>query len=318
MDIMARHRRDDETILRIAQMRYDQRLPQNEIARALDISESTVSRALKAAMDLGFVEIQISPTGLRDFALERRLTAVWGIELAVVVQPRSGGAQTADVLGRAVARIIEERAQAGSVIGVSDGDTVAAVAAAVRRARSTDVDVVSLIGGVGAPQIPSHSSEVCRTLATGLGGRAWQLPVPAIVDGAEAAAHLRATSTVGAVFDLMGRANLALVGIGAINPLATVFRHGVIPSAKIEAIAAAGAVGTICGWFYGPRGALIPTEFDDRTLSVSPRVLQRIPLRVGVAMHAAKAQAVKAALVGGWINAIGLDAETAEELLRIR
>ncbi len=315
---MARHRRDDETILRIAQMRYDQRLPQNEIARALDISESTVSRALKAAMDLGFVEIQISPTGLRDFALERRISAAYGVDLAVVVQPRSGGAQTADVLGRAVARIVEERAQAGTVIGVSDGDTVAAVAAAVRRSRSTDVDVVSLIGGVGAPQIPSHSSEVCRTLANGLGGRAWQLPVPAIVDGAEAASHLRATSTVGAVFDLMSRASLALVGIGAIDPLASVFRHGVIPAAEIEAIARAGAVGTICGWFYGPRGELVSTHFDERTLSVPPRVLQRVPLRIGVAMHVPKAAAIRAALVGGWINAVGLDSATAEELLRLR
>ena len=97
---MARHRRDDETILRIAQMRYDQRLPQNEIARLLDISESTVSRALKAAMDLGFVEIQISPTGLRDFATERRLAQAYGLEFAVVVQPRSGGAQTGEI-GRA-------------------------------------------------------------------------------------------------------------------------------------------------------------------------------------------------------------------------
>ena len=125
-------------------------------------------------------------------------------------------------------------------------------------------------------------------------------------------------STVGAVFDLMGRANLALVGIGAIDPLASVFRHGVIPAAEIEAIAKAGAVGTICGWFYGARGELVSTEFDDRTLSVPPRVLQRVPLRIGVVMHAAKAAAVKAALVGGWINAVALDSQTAEELLRLR
>jgi DNA-binding transcriptional regulator LsrR (DeoR family) len=315
---MARHRRDDETILRIAQMRYDQRLPQNEIARILDISESTVSRALKAAMDLGFVEIQISPTGLRDFAMERRLTQAFGLDSAVVVQPRSGGAQVGDVLGRAVARVIEERATAGAVIGVSDGDTAAAVAAAARRAKSSDIDVVSLIGGVGAPQIPSHSSEVCRTLANGLGGRAWQLPVPAIVDSAEAASHLKATSTIGAVFDLMARASLALVGIGDVSPLATVFRHGVIGESAITTIAARGAVGTICGWFYGADGNVIPTDYDQRTLSVPPKVLKAVPFRLGVAMHVAKARAVKAAIVGGWINAVGLDAETAEELLRLR
>lgn len=299
-------------------MRYDQRLPQNEIARALDISESTVSRALKAAMDLGFVEIQISPTGLRDFALERRIAHAYGVDFAVVVQPRAGGAQTADVLGRAVARVIEDRATAGTVIGVSDGDTVAAVAAAARRGKSSDIDVVSLIGGVGAPQIPSHSSEVCRTLASGLGGRAWQLPVPAIVDGVEAANALKQTSTVGAVFDLMARANLALVGIGAISPLATVFRHGVIAEGNIASIASSGAVGTICGWFYGVNGEVISTPYDERTLSVPPKVLRAVPIRLGVAMHLDKAHAIRAALIGRWINAVGLDAETAEELLRIR
>lgn len=313
---MARHRRDDETILRIAQMRYDQRMPQNEIARALDISESTVSRALKAAMDLGFVEIQISPTGLRDFAMERRLAQAFGLDFAVVVQPRGGNA--GDVLGRAVARVVEDRVAAGSVVGVSDGDTVASVAAAARRARTSDVDVVSLIGGVGAPQIPSHSSEVCRTLANGLGARAWQLPVPAIVDSAEAAAHLLQTSTVSTVFELMKRATIALVGIGEISPLATVFRHGVIPTDRIGKIAAAGAVGTICGWFYGADGKVIPTEFDDCTLSVSPTVLRSVPTRLGVALHAEKAAAIRAAIAGGWINAVGLDSDTAEALLKLR
>jgi DNA-binding transcriptional regulator LsrR (DeoR family) len=315
---MARHRRDDETILRIAQMRYDQRMPQNEIARALDISESTVSRALKAAMDLGFVEIQISPTGLRDFATERRLTQAYGLDFAVVVQPRTGGAAAGDVLGRAVARVVEDRAVPGAVVGVSDGDTVAAVAAAVRRAKSSDVDVVSLIGGVGAPQIPSHSTEVCRTLAAGLGARAWQLPVPAIVDNAEAAAHLLQTSAVSTVFELMKRASIALVGIGEISPLATVFRHGVIPIDRIGKIAASGAVGTICGWFYGADGKVIPTEFDDCTLSVSPTVLKAIPTRLGVAMHPEKAAAIRAAIVGGWIDAVGLDSATADALLALR
>ncbi len=315
---MARHRRDDETILRIAQMRYDQRMPQNEIARTLDISESTVSRALKAAMDLGFVEIQISPTGLRDFALERRLVHAYGLDFAVVVQPRSGGASTGDVLGRAVARVVEERVAAGSVVGVSDGDTVAAVAAAMRHAKTSDIDVVSLIGGVGAPQIPSHSSEVCRTLANGLGARAWQLPVPAILDSAEAAAHLLQTSTVSTVFELMRRATIALVGIGEISARATVFRHGVIPNDRIGKIATSGAVGTICGWFYGADGKVIPTEFDDCTLSVSPTVLRAVPTRLGVAMHAEKAGAVRAAIAGSWINAVGLDAATADALLKLR
>ncbi|MFM9500570.1 sugar-binding domain-containing protein, partial [Streptomyces galilaeus] len=90
------------------------------------------------------------------------------LDLAIVVQPRASSVSTYEVLGRAVASVIEERVTPGAVIGISDGDTVAAVAAGVRRAKTIDVDIVSLIGGVGAPQVPTHSSEVCRVLASGL------------------------------------------------------------------------------------------------------------------------------------------------------
>jgi DNA-binding transcriptional regulator LsrR (DeoR family) len=312
---MARNRRDEEMILRIARMRYDQRLPQNEIARVLALSESTVSRFLKAAMDLGFVEIQITPFGLRDFELERRLMAAFALDLAIVVQPRASSVSTYEVLGRAVASVIEDRMTPGMVFGVSDGDTVAAVAAGIRRSKTSEIDVVSLIGGVGAPQVPTHSSEVCRVLANGLGARAWQLPVPAIVDDVTAAKVLIETAAVRSVFDLIRRMSIALVGIGSISPRATVFRHGVIDMSYIETIRAKGAVGTICGRFYGTDGLTFPTEFDERTLSVRLEDLRRAPLRIGAAIGVAKIPAITAALKGGLLNAIALDAETARHLL---
>lgn len=312
---MARNRRDDELILRIARMRYDQKLPQHEIAKALAVSESTISRSLKAAMDLGFVEIQITPYAMRDFELERRLVQRFGLEFAVVVQLRDGIANSYEILGRALARTIEERLVPGAVLGVSDGDTVAAVAAAIRRGKTSDVDVVSLIGGVGAPQIPSHSSEVCRMLAAGLGARAWQMPVPAVVDDANAARVLMETSTVRAVFDLMRRLSIAIVGVGSISPRATVFRHGVIDQSYIQTIAARGAIGTICGRFYGADGKPVASDFDDRTLAISLEDLARIPLGIAAAVGSNKAAAIRAAVSGRIVNALGTDSDTARAML---
>jgi deoxyribonucleoside regulator len=312
---MARNRRDDDLILRIARMRYDQKLPQHEIAKALAVSESTISRSLKAAMDLGFVEIQITPYAMRDFELERRLVQRFGLEFAVVVQLRDGIANSYEILGRALARTIEERLVPGAVLGVSDGDTVAAVAAAIRRGKTSDVDVVSLIGGVGAPQIPSHSSEVCRMLAAGLGARAWQMPVPAVVDDANAARVLMETSTVRAVFDLMRRLSIAIVGVGSISPRATVFRHGVIDQSYIKTIAARGAIGTICGRFYGADGKPVASDFDDRTLAISLEDLARIPLGIAAAVGSNKAAAIRAAISGRIVNALGTDSDTARAML---
>ncbi len=166
---MPRPRRSEDMIVRIARMRYEQRLQQTEIARQLEISEATVSRCLKTALDLGYVEIQVAPKAFRDAALERRLKLHLGLKFAVVVEDRPNPAQAIDTVGKALARVIEDQLKPGDVLGVSDGATVAAVASATRRALTTELDVVALVGGIGAPEQITHSSEVCRRMAAGLG-----------------------------------------------------------------------------------------------------------------------------------------------------
>lgn len=314
---MPRPRRSEDLIIHAARLRYEQRLPQTEIARLLDVSESTVSRCLKTALDLGYVEIQVAPKAFRNQALETRLQRVLGLKFAVVVEDRPGPAQALDTLGKATARVLEDLIKPGDVIGVSDGATVAAVAQATRRALTQDVDVVSLVGGVGAPEEPTHSSEVCRRLAAGLGARAWQLPVPAIVDDEGVARVLHDAQAVRAVFSLMKRVTIAIVGVGTISPSATIFRHGLVDEAHASALAANGAVGTICARFFGRDGQPVGTPFDQRTLSIPLEDLQRVPVRLAAALSPEKAAAIVAAVGGGLINAVATDASTAEALLAV-
>lgn len=312
---MPRPRRSEEMIVRIARMRYEQRLPQNEIAKALDISESTVSRSLKTALDLGYVEIQVAPKAFRDLQMERRLKLHLGLKFAVVVEDRSAPAQSIDALGKALARVLEDMLKPGDVVGVSDGATVAAVAAASRRGPTTDIDVVSLVGGLGAPEQTSHSSEVCRRLASGLGARAWQLPVPAIVDDETTARVLHETGTIRGVFGMMRRMSIALVGVGAMTTDATIFREGFIDESFLAEMQRRGAVGTICARFFGARGQPVGTPFDERTLSVSLADLSRVPLKIAAAVSTDKAAAIRAAIDGGLVNAVATDSTTALALM---
>lgn len=315
---MPRPRRSEDMIVEIARLRYEQRLQQTEIARLLEISEATVSRALKSALDLGYIEFQVTPKAFRDTAAEQRLRAHLGLRLAVVVENRTGAHAPIDTLGKAVARVIEDTLKSGDVLGVSDGATAAAIAVAARRSPARDLDVVALVGGVGAPEHYTHSSEVCRRLAAGLGAQAWQLPVPAIVDDAGAARLLRETGAVRGVFSMMDRLAIAVVGVGAISATATVFREGFIAPGKLEEIRAHGAVGTICGRFFGKDGRPVGTEFDDRTLSVSLERLARVPLSIAAALSPLKAEAIRAAVAGGLVNAVATDIETAEALMAMQ
>lgn len=312
---MSRARRDVETILKVARMRYDQRLSPAEIAQSLGISESTVSRVLRAAMDLGYVEIQVTASGWRDSELEHRLIQRFGLGAAVVVQNRETGSPFG-LLPRALANAIEDRLTTGTIIGVSDGETVAAIAAAVRRGRSSDVDVVSMIGGLGAAQVHTYSTEIGRVFAANVGGRAWQLPAPAVVEDVEAAHSLLGMGLVRSVFEKMNRASIAVVGVGAMTPQAAVFSHGMIDPGEIEAIKAKGAVGSICARFYDKNGSPIRSAFDDRTIAIALDDLAKIELRFGAALGATKREAINAALRGGLINALATDATTAQALLQ--
>ena len=312
---MPRPRRSEDTIVEIARLRYEQRLPQHEIARQMGLSEATISRALKAALDLGYVEISVAPKAFRDAALERELKQRMGLVTAIVVENRSSTAQTLETLGKATARVLDEVLKAGDVLGVSDGATVAAIAAAARRGPATDLDVVALVGGVGTPEHFTHSTEVCRRMAAGLGARAWQLPAPAILDDIGAARLLRETAAIKGVFAMMHRIAVAVVGVGAISESAMVFREGFIEAAELEKIRAQGAVGTICARFFGRDGQPVGTAFDDRTLSIGVDELKRAPIRIAAAISPSKALAMRAAIEGSIINAVATDAETARTLI---
>jgi deoxyribonucleoside regulator len=239
------------------------------------------------------------------------------LKLAVVVDERSNPAQAIDTVGKAVARVIEDMLKPGDVLGVSDGATVSAIASAARRAPTSDFDVVALVGGIGAPEQTTHSSEVCRRMAAGLGGRAWQLPVPALVDDEQTARVLHDTGTVRGVFAMMRKVTIAVVGVGTISPDATIFREGFIDEAFMEDIRARGAVGTICARFFGRDGQRVGTRFDDRTMSIALEDLARVPLRIAAAITPDKAAAIRAAVEGGLINAIATDAATAKALLAV-
>lgn len=308
---MARPKPDEQTLINVARLRYENGIPQNEIARSLQISEATVSRYLKLAMELGIVEIRVATRAFRNKQLETQLMQRFNLVSAIVVDRRSTDVNTVQLLGNAVFRGIEDLVLSDTVIGVSNGETVASVAAAGRLIRADNLSVVTLIGGVGRAEEASQTGEICRTLARRIGARAWVLPVPAVVDTAEAAEALRSTSGVSDVFELIDRVSIAIVGIGAMTEGSSTFRHGLFPPRYLQTILAAGAVGSMCGRFYNADGQVLHSDIEARTLSLSLDALSNVTHCIAVALGAEKVPAIRAAMRGRLINALGTDAETA-------
>ena len=314
---MPRPHRDLERILHIARLHYEYRLTQAEIAAKLSLSVSTVSRYLRQASVLGLVEIRVTSSAYRDFAIEAELADHFPLVSACVVRSAGSAAATERLLATAAARALDELVTAHAVIGVSNGRTLAAMASEARRARTADIDVVTLIGGIGRAESSSQTGEICRTLAERLGGRAWILPVPAVVDSPDVSAALRGTQAAAELFSLTRRLTVAAFGIGAMVPGSSTFQHGLFGDDHLAAMAKRGAVGSICARFYDADGVVLHSAMDACTLSIELDQLARVPARFGVAFGTDKVAAIHAAVHGGLVNHLATDSETAAALIAL-
>ena len=109
---------------------------------------------------------------------------------------------------------------------------------------------------------------------------------------------------------------MALVGIGSLAPSRLLLDSGNAGGqADQQHLREAGAVGDVCNRFFDAAGALVPSELDDRVVGIDPATFRSIPRRVGLAGGERKREAVRAALLGGWVNVLVTDLATARALL---
>jgi len=138
-----------------------------------------------------------------------------------------------------------------------------------------------------------------------------------VLSSASIAAQMREEEQIAATLALGGRADVALVGVGAMH----VGRSGHIFDSYetpelAEALTKAGAVGHICGHHVAADGTHIVTPLCRRTISVDPERMKTIPLVIGVAWGPEKVDALRAVMRGHLISALVTDQFTAERLLK--
>ncbi|PHM43465.1 transcriptional regulator [Xenorhabdus szentirmaii] len=113
-------------------------------------------------------------------------------------------------------------------------------------------------------------------------------------------------------------ADIAIVGIGAINQKqqATIMRSGYISNGEQLMFGRQGAVGDILGYFFNPEGELISgIDIHHELIGISLPEIKTIPNVIGVAGGIEKADAIVAALKGGYINSLVTEEQTARAML---
>ncbi len=300
---------------------YRDHLTMAEIGRLLGISRHRVGRLLKEAVDTGVVRIEIRSPFNTSAELERTLEARLGLRSSVVVEtdPGLGPDAVKQQTCRAGAEFVRDLLDEPATIGIGWGSTTFELVNQLDPLELAGARVVQITGGNQVPSGHFDCHEVTRQLAQKLRVTPDLLHAPGIVDKASTREVLMGESAIQATFRLFRDLDIAIVGIGSLGPSSRsmLVDSGYVSRPELAALQGAGAIGDVFSYFVDEDGSVVRTELHDRLITIGLEEIRRIPTSIGIATSPAKAKAALAAVRGGFINTLIVDAELARALLAL-
>jgi len=176
--------------------------------------------------------------------------------------------------------------------------------------------VLQILGGLGNPGAQTHATHLTQRLAELVGGLPILLPAPGITTSPDAKRVLMRETYVRLATSMFDSLDLALVGIGAVEPSRLLVSSGnVFSPQELKSLQKLGAVGDICLQFFDAEGAPVRTALSERVIGISLQQLKKSKRVVGVAGGKRKTNAILGALNGRWIDVLITDRWTANALL---
>ena len=303
---------DLRLLIDVATRFYLQGESQVNIARALGINASTISRYLKRARDSGLIQLRITAPQPLNMDLGRELANHFGLSRVVVANATDGG----KALAAAAADYIDGVLFNGMRVATSWGGTLLSVVSSLRPGTVSGLELAQLNGGTGYAAPGIQAQEILRFLA-GLypATNTHYLHAPLIVGSPEIRELFSRERSISPALQAAASCDLALLGIGTLGEEASLVRYGHLEPADRASLIVNGAVGDICGRFFRADGRVALESLDRRTIAIEWEELKAISTVVAVAAGRHKCDAIRGALRTGCLNVLITDEPTAELIL---
>jgi len=309
---------NDEQLILAARLYFLDGLPQAQIGKLVNVSQSKVSRMLALARERGLVRITVPEYDPRNRPLEEELRRRLGIE-AVVIRTVGGlrGEDRRQTVGYFAAPAVAAWIETAQRVAVAGGRTMQALVEQLKPAQPRpNATVIQAMGDIDSSPGLYDAAELGRVLARLWGGTFLTLSTPAILPDPETCHRFLGLEQIQGVMEQLGRADLALVGVGTLTNSVFLERE-VLSTNDLALLQASGAVGEMLGRFFDRQGQECATPFQRRVVSLGLKELRQIPRKVGVMIGADRARAVLAAIAGGLLNALVIDEGGASALLEV-
>lgn len=290
-------------------------LTQQEAADRFKLSRPSISRLLNEAREEGLIKVEIKRVAHEHRELASTICERFSVDKVFVAGIANNDAS--DHFARYSAERVAEYLTPGTVLGITLGTTLGKLVHQLARMEPKQITVVQLCGsvGTGSPMLDSHA--LVAHLAQGYGANGLHLHAPYAVETRDMRDMLNEHPANLLCLEQGRKADIALVGIGAIAPKhSSLYLGGHLTAQVMKFFEDAGATGDMAGFFIDPEGRALDADAARFwKTGLNAQEFRHIPTRIGVAAGLTKVPAIIAALKGGWTTEFITDRETAEAII---
>jgi DNA-binding transcriptional regulator LsrR (DeoR family) len=274
---------------------------------------------LTDARESGIIDIRIQRPLHFDSELGRLMKEKFGLkDVFVVITNHRVGERLTRTLGNAGAQMLARHLSSHMILGLAWGTSISATVDAFEVSEAIPVNVVQLVGAMGAHNVVYDGHDLVARLTVKLDGEAFYINAPYLCENSEMAKLLLKTKSIRETINMGKKTDVALLGIGTTSSdYSSFYLAGYVTNHELARLRKSGAVGDVCGLHFNLRGQPVCDDFCSRLVSIQRQDLLSIPVRLGVAGGEGKIEAILGALRIKYVNVLVIDNLTAKMVLEL-
>lgn len=319
-------RYDLQLMVKVAQMYYESGLKQEEIAKELEISRSSISMILAEAREFGIIEITIkNPVQNHDeyasyiknkFQLDDALVIPTMLKSSKLRLKLVAELAAEYVFGKAKSDESKNLIE-GSVMGIAWGSTCYEFMSSVEAHKfSPETQIVPLVGGTNQVKSEYQLNEMVRLFAEKLNGSPTFIYAPGIPDSmADHDLYMKSTDMQN-LTELWKSIDLAVISVGAPPAYYENQDAFVLPDISYFSRNQLEPVGDICARRFDYKGNLFDDEYNNKLIAIGKEQLQNAKKVVCVVSGEHKVFSIIGALRTGLIDVLISDEITMNKVIQ--
>ncbi|MDD2981133.1 MAG: sugar-binding domain-containing protein [Hespellia sp.] len=316
-------------VLKVAYLYYIENRSQNEIAKELKVSVTTVSRLLTKAKEDKIIEFVIRDPYIECIHLEEKIKEMFHLKDVIIAPGITNQADESELekseenekklVALEAARYLQRIIKDNDTLGVTWGTTVYQMINYLNPSQKTNTKFVTLHGSIASCENALDVRTLVSRMAKAFSGERYYLLTDALMSSRDATEIMKQEKNNHLVFEMFKEINVSISGIGSFYPIesSVLAKPDFMTAEDLKDLEEHDVVGDIALRFFDHNGAECQTDIAERMIAIDLDLFKKIETKITLASGVAKTHTLYSALKGGLIDVLIIDYKLADSLLNL-